>query len=286
MKVKLFQNPQNPGQVKYLLMSDNTLCPLLKCHLPSVWYNGSTLKSAGDKGDTMDTTILQKMDGYVIRLSEHALITLILNGLEAYCVQHENKTPQLETCGALFGYQIPLRGNRILYQIEMANVDTSAKRNKRSVTPNTNAMRLKAEIMETYWPNLQYLGDYHTHVYKSLDDVYSVELEEGDRRGDDKGYYISNGDRRWLEANAALCLNYGYRVGLVVTIAGMKRNGNIGAKPANTRSQAVEFNLGKRKVWISAYYAYEEGGNIKYSSNNDRFITLECPSLLGFRGEI
>lgn len=234
----------------------------------------------------MDTAHLQKKAGYVIRLSEHALITLILNGLEAYSVGHERKTPHLETCGALFGYQVPLKDNRILYQIEIANVDTSAKRNKRSVTPNINAMKLKADIMGAFWPNLEYLGDYHTHVYKSVSDVYSVELEEGDRRGDDKGFYISNGDRHWLEANAALCLSYGYRIGLVVTIAGMKRTGGVGAKPANSRSQAIEFNLGKKKVWLSAYYVYEQNAIVKYSANNDRLITIECPSLLGFRGEI
>jgi len=232
----------------------------------------------------LDTTPMQNKAGYIIRISEHALITLILNGLEAYCIKHDNKTPRLETCGALFGYQVGLKGNRILYQVEIANVDTSAKRYKRAVTPNTSAMKLKAEIMGAYWPNLEYIGDYHTHVYKSVEDVYSVEKEEGDRRGDDKGFYLSNGDRHWLEANASLCLSYGYRIGLVVTIAGMKRKGVIGSKPANSRSQAVEFNLGRKKLWISAYYVYEERDKVKYSSNNDRLITLECHSLLGFRG--
>jgi hypothetical protein len=226
-------------------------------------------------------------DQCIIRMSEQAIISMALNGIEAYSIKHAAEgESRLETCGALFGYEVRLPDCRILYQIEMANVDTSAERLKSSVSPNPLAMKRKANIMSKFWPHLKYIGDYHTHPYKKRADVFSVKKEKGARRGDNKGYYLSKGDRTWLKDNSSLCKKYGYKVGLVVTIAKLQRKARGSNDFTNPQLQTIEFNLDNFKVWISAYYVFESEGKLQYSKNNDKNVTIECPSIIGFLGEV
>lgn len=167
----------------------------------------------------------------IVRLSEQAIIAMALNGIEAYSVKHASEgEARLETCGALLGYETKTSDGRILYQIEMANVDTSARRRRSSVSPSPLAMKRKARIIASYWPHLKYIGDFHTHPYRNRSDVFSVVQEEGSRRGDNKGYYLSQGDRSWLKDNSSICKRYGYKVGLVLTIAKLQRKTR---KPCN-----------------------------------------------------
>lgn len=224
---------------------------------------------------------------HVVRISEQAVISMALNGIEAYSVKHAAEgESRLETCGALFGYEMKLSKDRVLYQIEMANVDTSAERLKSSVSPNPLAMKRKANIMAKFWPHMKYIGDYHTHPYRKRADVFSVEKEKGSRRGDNRGYYLSEGDREWLRDNSSLCKKYGYKIGLVVTIAKLQRKARIANDITNTQLQTIEFHLDGFKVWISAYYVFEQNNELQYSKNNDKNMTIECPCIIGFLGEV
>ena len=224
---------------------------------------------------------------FIVRISEHTIISMALNGIEAYSVKHSIEgESRLETSGALFGYEVQLAKNRILYQIEMANVDTSARRSKDSVMPNPLAMKRKAQIMGKYWPHIKYIGDYHSHPYRKRSDVFSVKKEEGARRGDNKGYYLSQGDRDWLKANSLFCKKFGYKVGLVVTIAKLQRKTKSPNNFSNSQMQTIEFTLDGFKLWISAYYVFEKDGILHYSNNNDKNISIECPSIIGFLGEV
>ena len=212
---------------------------------------------------------------------------MVLNGIEAYSVKHYGKGKyRLETCGALFGYEVKLNENKILYQIEMANVDTSAERSENSVLPNRVAMNKKANIMSKYWPHIKYIGDYHTHPYNNIAEVLSTEIEKGASKGDNKGYYLSVGDRDWLNENSVSCKECGYKVGLLITIAELKRKGKILNNITNSQMQTIEFNLDDLKIWISAYYTFEKDNKLFYSKNNDKNITIECPSIIGFSGEV
>jgi len=56
--------------------------------------------------------------GYIIRISENALIQMVLNGLEAYSIFHRGiKGPRvtLETLGWLWGYEVVLANKQNLY---------------------------------------------------------------------------------------------------------------------------------------------------------------------------
>lgn len=219
--------------------------------------------------------------GYVIRLSENAVMGMILNGIEAYSILHEKKEPFVETCGALFGYQLTMKDNRTLFQVETANIDTSAKRKSGGVTPNLDAMKLKTEMMARHWPHLEYLGDFHTHPYENCSEVKSTKPDPGDRRGDNKGYFISLGDKNYLKNQSQFYkdANCDYRIGLVITIAAIAADRGKEAK--RIHKNCIEFNLKRHKMWITAYCACEKNKMLHYTGNKDPKVFLECQSILG-----
>ncbi|MDF2627294.1 MAG: hypothetical protein K0R39_1125 [Symbiobacteriaceae bacterium] len=212
--------------------------------------------------------------GYVIRLSEPALIYLCQTGLEAYSVAHQRKGPrrELETYGLLWGHATPLTDGRTLYAIDMATVDTSAAMDHDSVIPSLQALELKRDIMTSYWPHLTFLGDFHTHPYRRVDEVLAGNL-----------YAFSEDDRDSIEGQSELWSHHGYRVGLVLTIACLER-----ASSRQDRwliDSVIEFTLGNYRLWLKAYVAYQGEHGLRLTADDDQQVLLDCPSLLGLQGE-
>jgi hypothetical protein len=206
---------------------------------------------------------------------------MILNGLEAYSVMHTKNAKFVEIYGNLFGYQSTMRDNRTLYQVETVNIDTSAKGNANSVKPNLDALVLKTETMRHYWPHLEYLGDFHTHPYESINEVTSTELEQGTKKGDNKGYFLSQGDRKSLESLSEFYVlnDTKYRIGLLVTIAAIAAD--KGKEAEHLHRNCIQFNLKRHKLWITAYCAYKDGEKLKYTNNRKSNVLLECQSVIG-----
>lgn len=214
--------------------------------------------------------------GYVVRLSESSLVSLILNALEAYCIRHRGVSTRdnvkLETFGNLFGYETLLADGQIIFQIELVNTDTSAKRQTGSVSYNTDAIALKIATVTSFWPHLDYLGEFHSHPY----DTYK-------QAQDAKGYYFSSCDRKDLAKNSEFWNSCRHRVGMLVTIGSMGRSGTRETQWVNSNHSCVELNLGNFKIWLTAYCSYTERGQLFYTKDNDDLVTLDCPSLTGLQ---
>ncbi len=131
-------------------------------------------------------------NGYLIILSENALISLILSSLEAYAIEKRGyrgkDKKHLETYGSIYGQHIELEDGRTLFRVEMAQTDNTAKQTCSSVQYSEEAISLKRSALTSFWPHLDYLGDFHSHPYETLREVRQI-----------KGYYMSEGDRINLE---------------------------------------------------------------------------------------
>ena len=212
---------------------------------------------------------------YCIRISEDALIQLVLNGLEAYIVSHsENKkATSIETYGLLWGHEVSLpENNGTLYSIELVSIDTSAERDSWSCTPNEKALELKRDVMTSFWPHYDFLGDFHTHPHGNYKYVGDKEIN------------FSEPDIESLEEFCNDWRKHNYRVGLVLTIAWMKKASN--KKSTYLQNNLIEFTLGNYRLWIKAYVAsYEEGEDgkkkcpLKVSDNNEEHVFLDCAAL-------
>ena len=213
---------------------------------------------------------------YVVRISENALISLVLSSLEAYSVKKKDikekgrPKSRIEVYGSLFGHEILMKNREILYQVEMAHTDTTAEQRRSSVDENKEAISLKADVITSFWPHLIYLGDFHSHPFKTTQEVRK-----------DKKYFMSEDDREWLNNN--FWKQKGYRVGLVMTIAAM---GKAGSKASGwVATNCVQATLGNYRMWLSAYCAYSLKSEYRYTRDNDPSVTLDCPALTGLKWE-
>lgn len=210
-------------------------------------------------------------DGYIIRIAENALIQMCLNGLEAYSIAHKKGKrfhKHLETLGQLWGHELELPNKKILYCVELASIDTSAERNHNSCEPNDEALQLKRNILTSFWPQYDFLGDFHTHPCQNYLDVSK-----------DKWYLFSDDDYESIENRTEFWEPKNYRIGLVLTIAQMGKRSSKGFRWYD--SSTLEFTLGHYRMWLKGYVAYITGNGIKLSEHDDEMVLLECPSMTG-----
>lgn len=211
---------------------------------------------------------------YYIKISEEALIQLVLNGLEAYIVSHmgKKKANSIETYGLLWGHEVILpENNGTLYSVELVSIDTSAERESLSCTPNENALKLKRDIMTSFWPHYDFLGDFHTHPYGNYKHVGHKEIN------------FSEDDIKSLEDYCDDWKKHNYRVGLVLTIAWMKKASSKESK--YLKNNLIEFTLGNYRLWIKAYAVLYGAGEsekksaLKISDHDEENVILDCPAL-------
>jgi hypothetical protein len=221
----------------------------------------------------------KNQNGYVVTISENALVSLVLSSLEAYAVEkmgvHSRHNKQLETYGSIYGQHVALNDGRTLYRVEMALYDTSAKQSKSSVQYSEDAISLKRAALGSFWPHLDYLGDFHSHPYEDLQAAKDV-----------RGWYLSPGDRANLQDNwKSFWRNLRYRLGLVVTVAPMKRARDNGWGWTDDSYSCLEFTIGNFRMWVSASCVFEVAGKGRYTTEKDALVELHAPSLTGLVGE-
>lgn len=216
-------------------------------------------------------------DGYIIRVSETALMQMCLSGLEAYSVSHRgNKGHKtgLETYGHLFGHETALPDDRTLYCIDFLDIDTSAERTRFTCTPNPESLTLKRDILTSFFPQYEFMGNFHTHPAIG---TRSQILNCGFHR-------FSPTDFAFIQDSPEVWIHHNFRVGLVLTIS------IIVKRPKKHRrvidANTIEFILGNYRFFLKGYVAAldEDEEDIILIDDVDS-VSLHCPSLLGVNRE-
>lgn len=213
------------------------------------------------------------MDNTVISLSEQAFFTIVTASLEAYQVDHskleDGSEVRLETFGNLWGHVTEQDGS-IIYQVTCADVSTSATREKTQVIPKDGAYNLKSNFVNYFFPEMKFLGDYHSHPYSAEDGVKTeLELER------EKFYQFSPGDFNSVR-NEQRYNEKDYRVGIVVTVF---KRGDKNLVLRNDQwmdeTSCVRFQYDRITIWIKAYVW---AGDDK-RKRADKKVSLVCPTL-------
>ena len=211
-----------------------------------------------------------------IVISDSALPTIICAAMEAYVVDHGGlikcfPKDRIETYGLLWGYVRYVdstHGCPVVF-VDSATVDTSAKRSRTSVLPKSEALELKIDLFNTFWPQLSLVGDFHSHPFDNQTEVR-----------DARGWQFSDDD------NAAISQmtfenQMDLAVQLVVTVSEMRKSGWM--KPRYVEGfSAINFVIDNYKLWIKAGVAIprkDDNGETTVYIYNDNVI-LECPRLL------
>lgn len=217
-------------------------------------------------------------NGYIIRITERAIVQMILSGLEAYSVAHPNprgkKVNKVETYGLLWGHEIRQTDNSVVYCIDAISIETSAIRMPDTVRYVYEAVDLKKSIIQSFFPTYDLLGDFHTHPYNH----YKTVLKH-------KQYYMSEGDISDIENNGDYWIKNNYRLGIVFTISRMSK------RPQSPKAKVIsqntlQFDLGNYRLWLKAYATYQDKEkHLRFTEHNDENVILSCPALEGLNLE-
>lgn len=208
--------------------------------------------------------------GYVVEIDDNAFIDMCLSGLEAYAVRHDDyqANPCLETFCQLWGKSVQDDDLKTRFVIEKAHVDTSADRYEGMCVPKNDAFAIKKDFMTSFFPNFEFLGDFHTHPYPNVtpDFVHMNRL-----------YGFSDTDVTAIEGHVDHWKRHNYRVGLVMTICTFAQFDLNSVQPAAWQGDSwILFNANNYYIWFKAYVAYKFRGMIKLS---DLSVDLVVPCL-------
>ena len=211
----------------------------------------------------------------VVSISEQAFFSIVTSALEAYKLEHVltcgDSAAGVETFGHLWGYCQPLIGRNMMHRVVWADTSTAVERDQGSVSYTDEAQELKQGFIDTFFPEVCYLGDYHSHPYSHEDDEIKTELEL--ERG--HLYRFSEGDFRSVKSLQDKALDY--RVGLVATVFERERKVKRSLKKLDGES-CIRFQYLNMTIWLKAY-VWTSDDNDNYRRKADKMVRLMCPSL-------
>lgn len=199
-----------------------------------------------------------------IHVSDGALMHLLLAGMESYRVRKRKNSLPLETGGLLWGY---VKDDETIgmdhITIEHVSTDTYAERTHYWNQLNDQTTKAKQELMAQRWPHLTMVGDFHTHPYRN----YSRALR-------DKGWQFSKADYHSYEGWES-SEGWPGRVGVVLTIAELKRSDTSYAEPSVAEDHILYWQLGQYRFWLAAYAVDRLNGGLVVTPKDGRESTRE-----------
>lgn len=185
----------------------------------------------------------------IVSLSDAAFFTIVTSALEAYSICHQDDSKDdhapLETYGNLWGYQATTKRKESLLHVVLADSDTSAKCKSDEASPAGDAFDLKTDFADNFFPELEYLGDFHSHPY----DVNEVKTElELQRR---KLFKQSLGDQKFAKYQQGLRKTY--RLQIIATVFERLNKVNRVSGHIEGDLSCIRFQYAKHTIWIKAY---------------------------------
>jgi hypothetical protein len=214
----------------------------------------------------------------LVSISDQVFFSMVTASLEAYKVRHTAVIPSdhepVETYGNIWGYITKKKPNLSVIRAVFADVDTSADRYNDSAVPKTEAFELKRDFVNTYLPELEYIGDFHSHPYSfnGSDKVRSVpELERYNF------YNFSKNDVAFYK-NLQKTEGRNFKVAFAVTVYEMDKKVTRQNCYLDNFS-CIRFMYDKIAIYIKTY-AYIKSDGSRVPSKN---VALQCPTI-GFTG--
>lgn len=216
-----------------------------------------------------------------IIIEDNALPLLITSAIEAYDFEHKSHKngkgkSQVETYGLLWGYMVPKKcedgQDKII--VTTCTVETSALRHNDWVEPNLDSIQAKKNLIEQYWPHLELVGTFHSHPYKSLEEMSNLESP---------GWKASSGDKlHWPDIHQSIAKNQPGLAHLIVTVTELSKKGWALPERISGKDWAgYSFVAGYKKLWITAYatemHQDEDQGESDFMMASG--VTLDASSL-------
>jgi hypothetical protein len=205
----------------------------------------------------------------VVWLDEKAIEDIVLVALEAYAVPRRG-VAFTETYGICFGSTKSTEEKRLAHgkhtirhiEVESVHIQLRAEGYSNKVTYDLRSLEAQMEVAKVLFPQLDIVGDFHTHVYKTV-----KELREA------TGWSFSRADEAVIPTWVDPLREKGFhpRASLIVGVAS---GGKRITKPGRMRHNVFRFSVNKYHFYVACFRII---GN-KYSDTN---ITLQPIAIPG-----
>jgi hypothetical protein len=215
-----------------------------------------------------------------IWIRELALQDMLLSAMEAYLVPAGCGVPSTEVYGIVFGSQRTVfsrrptrhprgrtrRDSSVDINIERVCIQHRAKGSPSEVVADQRSETAQLGLSEQLFPYWHLLGDFHTHTYRTLDELVRQ-----------RGWRYSQHDE---EENVHWCQRlrasgHRPRIALILAITRAGRAGTFCREGWNGLSNVVRVTAGRCHCFIAAYRIRSDG---LYATDG---VSLRCPHLIG-----
>ena len=218
---------------------------------------------------------------HVVRVSQAALLEMILSGVTAYEAERrrmENEgegEPEgelyVETGGHLWGYSNPHPALSFHY-IEHVSISVFATRKSDSIAEHAEEVGVKRQLMSILRPELRLLGDFHTHPYSTLKEA--KEAPGWEPSPQDRHYWLHHSDDVW-EASGGRPIN------LILAICPDRK---APQSPRPISGNTCQFGLGEFRFWLTAIVGEEDDEGRRLTRNRSASVALWPLSLESITG--
>lgn len=205
---------------------------------------------------------------YLIRMTDDALESLALAGIEAYCLGGGNcsGSEQSETFGYVWGYRKHTDNLTTIY-VSKVSVSVSACRSDSFVIPNPQALLLKDNFIARWSPHLSFLGEFHSHPFddlKSVRETCGFEFTEQDIDS-----FVCD-DHLWNRSDRNPIM-------LVITICRLSQVRETWC--SQPRANVFSFAVGEFRFWLNAVIgSIGDDDNRMHSRNRRSSVTFDLDS--------
>ena len=192
----------------------------------------------------------------IIHVSDSALMHLMLAGIESFRIRihggeaKENYGP-VETAGILWGHFLQKRETDHVFVDQVTN-DTYAEKHRSSVSLNPTATKVKQRIVDSRWPHMSFVGDFHTHPYPKIDNKKSSKNYWTLKNVIKDGWKFSDGDYDFYESRSGYQPSeWDGRIALVLSVAEPQRVHDV--DPKLIRPNTLMWQFEEFRLFLAAY---------------------------------
>jgi hypothetical protein len=206
----------------------------------------------------------------IVWLDDRAIEDIVLVALEAYAVPKGRGVRFTETYGICFGSTKSTDEKRLAHgrhttcyvHVNSVHIQVRAEGYPNKVTYDFRSLETQMEVARHLFPQLDIVGDFHTHPYKDADQLKSI-----------KGWRYSRGDESSIPAWVIPLRKMGYkpRISLIV---GIGKGGKRIIRPGRLKPNVIRFSIDK-------YHFYLAGFRIIGDRYSDKHITMNSIALPG-----
>lgn len=195
-----------------------------------------------------------------VHLESRALEDMLLAAAEGYKVPAGKGSRYTEVFGLCFGSvrRKRLRSHQEELRVNVGRIATQmrAKASASEVTPSSKSLSAQLEIGEQFFPHLEVIGDYHTHPFRSLENLK-----------ENTGWEYSRQDERSLEPHLDEVRSHEHAIPLFSLVVAVATGGKKGMSARRYASNVIQVAVGNLFFVIGAY-------RIRLDATYDRDVQL------------